>query len=88
MDFETLEPELKVYEPKIALTDMYNGFTFYQKIIELSSSLLNNKGKIFFEVGKDQSDEVKNMLADKRFVNIEIIKDYQGIDRIICGEIE
>lgn len=87
-DFETLEPELKFYEPKIALTDFYNGLTFYKKIIEQSSLLLNEKGKIYFELGKGQSSEVKKMLEDKNFVEIKIIKDYQGIERIVCGEIK
>ncbi|MFN3873251.1 MAG: peptide chain release factor N(5)-glutamine methyltransferase [Ignavibacterium sp.] len=87
-DFETLEPELKVYEPTIALTDMYNGFTFYKKIIQISSSLLNSKGKIYFEIGKDQSDEIKNMMVEKGFDNIIVIKDYQNIDRIIYGELK
>ncbi|MBI5661037.1 MAG: peptide chain release factor N(5)-glutamine methyltransferase [Ignavibacterium album] len=86
-DYETLEPELKVYEPKIALTDLYNGFTFYKKIIELSLFLLNDNGKIYFEAGKDQSEEIKNMMAEKGFVNIGSIKDYQGIERIIYGEL-
>lgn len=88
MDFETLEPELKVYEPTIALTDMYNGFTFYKKIIQISSSLLNSKGKIYFEIGKDQSDEIKNMMVEKGFDNIKLIKDYQDIYRMISGEIK
>ncbi|WP_304130305.1 peptide chain release factor N(5)-glutamine methyltransferase [Ignavibacterium album] len=87
-DYETLEPELKVYEPKIALTDLYNGFTFYKKIIELSLFLLNDNGKIYFEAGKDQSEEIKNMMAEKGFVNIGSIKDYQGIERIIYGELK
>lgn len=87
-DYETLEPELKVYEPRIALTDLYNGFTFYKKIIELSLFLLNDNGKIYFEAGKDQSEEIKNMMAEKGFVNIGSIKDYQGIERIIYGELK
>lgn len=87
-DYETLEPELKVYEPKIALTDLYNGFTFYKKIIEHSSLLLNENGRIYFELGKGQSDDVKMMLKEKGFDKIDIIKDYQGIERIILGELK
>lgn len=87
-DFEKLEPELKVYEPKIALTDFYNGLTFYRKIVDLSDLLLNNEGRIYFELGKGQSEEVKKMLNEKGFENVKVIKDYQGIDRIICGEIK
>ncbi len=87
-DYQSLEPELKIYEPKIALTDMYNGFTFYKKIISLSPLLLNKNGKIYFEIGQGQSNEIKSMLEQKGFKNIRIIKDYQGIDRIIYGESE
>lgn len=87
-DFEKLEPELKVYEPKIALTDFYNGLTFYRKIVDMSHSLLNNEGRIYFELGKGQSEEVKKMLNEKGFENVKVIKDYQGIDRIIFGEIK
>jgi release factor glutamine methyltransferase len=87
-DFESLEPELKVYEPHIALTDFYNGLTFYRKIISIADSLLKEEGKVYFEIGKGQSNEVKALMEDSRIKNLNIIKDYQGIDRIICGELK
>jgi len=87
-DFETLEPELKVYEPHIALTDFYNGLTFYRKIISIAHSLLKEEGKVYFEIGKGQSNEVKALMEDSRIKNLNIIKDYQGIERIICGELK
>lgn len=88
VDFETLEPELKVYEPHIALTDFYNGLTFYRKIISIADSLLKEEGKVYFEIGKGQSNEVKALMEDSRIINLNIIKDYQGIERIICGELK
>ncbi|MGQ9799166.1 MAG: peptide chain release factor N(5)-glutamine methyltransferase [Ignavibacterium sp.] len=87
-DFEKLEPELKVYEPQIALTDFYNGLTFYRKIISIADDLLKENGKIYFEIGKGQSNDIKTLMENKRINNINIIKDYQGIDRIICGELK
>jgi len=87
-DFETLEPELKVYEPHIALTDFYNGLTFFRKIIYIADSLLKEEGKVYFEIGKGQSNEVKALMEDSRIINLNIIKDYQGIERIICGELK
>lgn len=87
-DFETLEPELKVYEPQIALTDFYNGLTFYRKIISIADNLLKENGKVYFEIGKGQSKEIKTLMENKRINNINIIKDYQEIDRIICGELK
>jgi release factor glutamine methyltransferase len=87
-DFETLEPELKVYEPHIALTDFYNGLTFYRKIISIADRLLKEEGKVYFEIGKGQSNEVKALMENSTIKNLNIIKDYQGIERIICGELK
>ena len=87
-DFEFLEPELKVHEPRIALTDNSNGISFYKRIIEASDQILNRPGKIYFELGMGQSMEVKNLFDQKEFSNITITKDYAGIDRIISGELK
>ena len=87
-DFESLEPELKVHEPRIALTDNSNGISFYKSIIEASDKILNRPGKIYFELGMGQSMEVKNLFDQKGFSNITITKDYAGIDRIISGELK
>lgn len=87
-DYESLEPELKNYEPKIALTDNSNGISFYKRIIEASQPMLNKPGKMYFELGMDQSKQVKIFFEQKKFSNIEVIKDYSGIDRIICGELK
>jgi release factor glutamine methyltransferase len=84
-DFINLEPELRIYEPGIALTDNSDGFSFYKRILELSSDLLKEKGKIYFELGQGQAETVRNLM-EVQFNNISIIKDYQRIDRVICGE--
>jgi release factor glutamine methyltransferase len=87
-DFNNLEPELKDYEPRIALTDESDGLTFYKRIITLSKSILNNGGKVFFEIGKGQHNQISNLLLENDFINVNTFKDYQGIERIICGEIK
>jgi len=87
-DFESLEPELKVHEPRIALTDNSNGISFYKRIIEVSDQILGRNGKIYFELGMGQSDIVKKLFEEKGFSNINVTKDYSGIDRIICGELK
>ena len=86
-DFENLEPELKIHEPRIALTDNFNGVSFYKRIIELSEQILNRQGKLYFELGMDQSTQVQKFFEESNFKNIKITKDYSGIDRIICGEL-
>jgi release factor glutamine methyltransferase len=85
-DFETLEPELKVYEPKAALTDLKDGLSFYRTISEKSKLLLKENGKIYLEIGKDQASQVVDLL-ERNFRNIKIYKDYSDIERIITGEL-
>ena len=87
-DYESLEPELKNHEPKIALTDNSNGISFYKHIIEASNQLLMKPGKIYFELGIDQYIQVQKYFEQNNFINIKITKDYSGIDRIICGELK
>ena len=85
-DFVNLDPELRLYEPQIALTDESDGLSFYRNISVLSRSLLKNNGKLFFEIGVGQSDAVKKILIDSDYKNIVIIKDYSDIERVIIGE--
>lgn len=87
-DYENLEPELKNYEPKIALTDNSDGISFYNHIIEASDQLFSSRGKIYFELGMDQFTQVKKFFEQKGFSNITVTKDYSGIDRMICGELK
>ena len=85
--YKDLQPELKIYEPKIALTDNSDGFTFYKLISAKAKSLLKQEGKIFFEVGEGQSQNVVDILTENDFNKIRVIKDYLNIDRVITGDL-
>jgi len=85
-EFETLRPELKEYEPKVALTDYNYGFLFYEIISNKSNHLLKPGGKLFFEVGKGQASKVTEIMTKNNFQNINATKDYLNIERVISGE--
>lgn len=75
-------------EPDLALyTKDDKGLEFYEKIIQNAPKHLNPKGYILFELGIGQSEEVKNLLAQNGFKNIEIEKDLANIDRVIFAQI-
>ena len=80
---EGLEPEVKDNEPMLALDGMEDGLFFYKKIIAQAKNYMVDLGKIYFEIGHDQGKEVKNLLEAAGFVNIEIIRDMAGLDRVI-----
>jgi len=86
MEFETLRPELKEYEPKVALTDYNSGILFYEIISAKANNLLKSGGKLFFEVGKGQFSNVTEILAKNNYKNISVTKDYLNIERVVSGE--
>lgn len=81
----TLEPEVAVHEPFAALDGREDGLFFYRKIIAGAGKYLARGGKLFFEIGYDQGEAVSRLLEDAGFVDIEIKKDYAGLNRVVFG---
>lgn len=86
-DFVLLQSEIKDYEPEIAVTDESDGYTFFRAIAVKAGYKLKSCGKLFFEIAQGQSEQVKKILEENKFINIKTIKDYQNTDRVIFGEI-
>jgi len=84
-DFNTLQEEIKNFEPRYALTDESDGYTFFKVIALKAMNKLIEGGKLFFEIAEGQSNTVKNIMQENSFSNIKIVKDYQNIDRVIYG---
>ena len=84
--FSSLQREIKDFEPRTAVTDEDDGYTFYKAIANKASTRLISKGKLFFEIARGQGDEVIKIMEQNHFINIQVIKDYQKIDRIVYGE--
>lgn len=74
-------------EPKNALVGGIKGYEIYKKIIEDSIHHLNKGGKIFFEIGYQQSKIVTNLLKDNGYDKIKVLKDYNNLDRVVVGEL-
>ena len=86
-EFQTLQPEIRNYEPVIACTDRDDGLTFYRVIAGRGKKLLRKDGVIFVEVAYNQSTKVTEILEDNNYRGIELYKDYNGIDRVVKGHI-
>ncbi len=83
---EELMPEVKTYEPRIALDGKEDGLYFYKRIIDEAASFLNPGGELLFEIGYDQARDVSEYMQSHRFTQIEVIQDYAGLDRVVCGQ--
>lgn len=87
-EFSSLQKEIVSHEPDFAVTDFSDGLIFYRKIIVSAKTLLNENGKIFFEVGAGQAEEVKSIFKENNFSSMQIWKDYGGIERVVKGELK
>ena len=77
----SLQNEVKNFEPILALDGGIDGLDFYKAISEKCRDFLTNNGIIMLEIGYDQAQEVCALFSD--FSSVEVIKDYEGNDRII-----
>uniref|UniRef100_UPI0040578517 peptide chain release factor N(5)-glutamine methyltransferase n=1 Tax=Acetatifactor sp. TaxID=1872090 RepID=UPI0040578517 len=81
----TLMPEVKDHEPMQALDGMEDGLYFYKRIITESKDHLLRGGKLYFEIGHDQAKEVSELLKTAGFLEVTVVKDYAGLDRVVYG---
>lgn len=84
-DIEGLQKEVKK-EPLIALDGGADGLMYYRRIVKDSADYIKAGGTLAFEVGYDQAIDVKNILINGGYSEIEIAKDLQGIDRVVIGK--
>lgn len=81
----TLAPEVRDHDPLMALDGGEDGFSFYRRIIREAPAHLNGGGKLYFEIGYDQADEVKKMMEQADFKEVTVVRDYAGLDRVVYG---
>lgn len=83
---ENIQTEVK-FDPEQALyTKDEKGLEFYQKITNEAPKILNKNGYLLFELGIGQAQDVKLLMEQNGFSDIEIIKDLAGIERVIYGK--
>ena len=84
LEISTLMPEVKNYEPKIALTDYGDGLIFYRRFADIAKFLLKPSGLIILEVGLgEHPTKVVNLFKESGYEKIELIKDFNNDQRIL-----
>ncbi len=80
-EYETLQPEVRAFEPRLAVTDEGDGYRFLERIIDVAPEKLSSNGVLLCEVAYNQSQRVREMLSG--WTDVRCIKDYSGLDRIV-----
>lgn len=81
----TLMPEVREHEPRIALDGGADGLIFYRRIAQEAGRHLNGGGMLFFEIGCEQADAVREIMEEAGFREIQVVKDFAGLDRVVYG---
>lgn len=81
-----LEPEVREHEPMLALDGTADGLYFYSEITDKAWEYLENNGILMYEIGYDQALEVSDMLRQKGYTDIAVIKDFAGLDRVVAAK--
>lgn len=85
---ETLQPEVRFFEPRIALDGGEDGLVFYRKIASSAPAHLVPGGRILLEIGCEQGEAVCRLLAAHGFSDIKVLPDLAGLDRVVTGRRE
>jgi len=85
-DLSALQPEVKDFEPKLALIAGPKGTEIQQRIIGTAPEFLKKSGALIMEMGQGQSDALMGMVNDAgRYEIPEIMKDLAGIERVLVA---
>ncbi len=83
-EMNCLQPEV-TFEPETALAGGSDGLDFYRAIIENYSRSLENGGKMMFEVGSAQGEQVAALMRKAGFTDVGIADDAAGRHRVVFG---
>lgn len=84
-DIGGLEPSVRDYEPHLALDGGEDGLRFYRSIVQGWREALAPGGRLYFEVGIGQADQVLRLMRSQGFGDLQVIKDHHKIPRVVLG---
>jgi release factor glutamine methyltransferase len=80
-----LEKDVINFEPKLALSGGFDGFSKIRNVINKAKTLIKKNGKFILEIGFNQKNKVKKILKEEGFYVNKTIRDYGNNDRCIIS---
>lgn len=81
--WEDLPPDVRHYEPRLALDGGIGGLEYYRRILGQVQAYLAPEGFLILEIGYGQAPAVKGLVeANPTLSSPEILEDYAGIPRV------
>lgn len=85
---DSVERQVRDYEPPVALFGGEDGLTFYSRLLEGAPSYLKPGGYLVCEIGYSQLDAVRDIIDGTAFELVEVTSDLQGIPRTLTIRLE
>lgn len=85
---DTLQEEVRLHDPYIALDGKEDGLYFYRRIISEAGKYLKPQGKLMFEIGCEQAKAVEELMKNAGYEQITVKKDLAGLDRVVYGTLQ
>ena len=84
-EIATLEPEVRDFDPALALDGGADGLDFYRRLVTEGANFIKHGGRLMLELGDGQASDVK-ALAEAGGWNVDAVeKDYTGRERILIA---
>ncbi|MEI7535528.1 MAG: peptide chain release factor N(5)-glutamine methyltransferase [Verrucomicrobiae bacterium] len=84
-EIETLDPEVKDFDPRGALDGGADGLDFYRRLAAEAKSFLKPDGKIMLEFGDGQADDLKKIFENEKWIVEAVQEDYSHRARILIA---
>ena len=85
-EYAGLDPDVGLYEPRLALTDEGDGLGAYRRIICDAPTHLVQGGWLTVEIGPSQGAPVADLFTRHGFATVTVTPDLDGRDRVVAGQ--
>ncbi len=82
-EYDKLSKEVKLYDPKIALFAGNDGLQKYKQIAPIVYKCMKKKSLFFVEIPKNQKKSILEIFTKNKFKLLEVVFDYQKIERVL-----
>ena len=86
-EIETLQPEVRNFDPHAALDGGADGLDFYRMLAVQAKPFLKTNGKIMLEFGDGQADSIKKIFDNEKWIVEAVKEDYSHRARILIAKI-
>jgi len=86
-EIESLDPEVRDYDPRGALDGGPDGLVFYRRFAVEAKPFLKSGGRIMLEFGDDQADAIKNIFEKQNWIVEAVKEDYTRRPRILIARV-